>query len=77
MKGDVSFEFDKSKGLKDIVYKDESMLEGNPGFNFWRAPTDNDWGANAHRKMNLWQVAGENIQLKNVEVWPWPLGKLH
>ena len=68
VKGDVSFEFDKSKGLMDIVYKDKSLLEGNPEFNFWRAPTDNDWGANAHRKMNVWRSAGENIQLKNVEV---------
>jgi len=68
VKGDVSFEFDKSMGLKDIVYKDKSLLNGDPEFNFWRAPTDNDWGANAHHKMNVWRSAGENIQLKNVEV---------
>ncbi len=28
--------------------------------NFWRAPTDNDWGNNAHRRLNAWRCAADN-----------------
>lgn len=45
-----------------------SLLQSGPVPSFWRAPTDNDWGANAHRRLNAWRCAGENRKLKNVEL---------
>lgn len=33
--------------------------------NFWRAPTDNDFGANLHKKWNAWKNPGlKLLQLK-------------
>ena len=34
--------------------------------NFWRAPTDNDWGNNAHRRLNAWRCAADNRRLTSV-----------
>lgn len=43
---DIEYFFDKSGfGLKDIKYKGNQMLEAPVKMNFWRAPTDNDFGA--------------------------------
>lgn len=30
---------------------------------FWRAPTDNDWGNNAHVRLNAWRSAAQNRRL--------------
>jgi len=35
--------------------------------NFWRAPTDNDWGNNAHKRLNAWRCAADNRRCTGVE----------
>lgn len=40
---------------------------GSPSPNFWRAPTDNDFGNRMHIQSNIWRTAGENISLKKIE----------
>ena len=36
--------------------------------NFWRAPTDNDFGAGIQKKLNVWRSAGSNRIVKDVTV---------
>ena len=36
--------------------------------NFWRAPTDNDWGNNAHKRLNAWRCAADNRQVRNASI---------
>lgn len=62
-------ELDKSeKGLVSFIYKGKTILAKPLEINFWRAPTDNDWGEKAHKRMNIWRNAGDNIQLRNLQV---------
>ncbi len=35
---------------------------------FWRAPTDNDFGNNMPTRCNIWRTAGRNRELKNIKV---------
>jgi beta-galactosidase len=44
------------------------MFNQKPKPNFWRAPTDNDFGNNMQYKCNIWRTAGDNTSLKNIEV---------
>ncbi|MDD3321050.1 MAG: glycoside hydrolase family 2 TIM barrel-domain containing protein [Paludibacter sp.] len=39
-----------------------------PTPNFWRAPTDNDFGNNMPERLNVWRVAGKNTSVKSVTV---------
>ena len=36
--------------------------------NFWRAPTENDWGADFHKTSNVWRCAGFNKELTDFQV---------
>jgi len=66
--GDLLAEFHKSvAGLVELSYKGIQLLKGKSSeLNFWRAPTDNDWGEGAHKKMNIWRNAGNSVVLKDV-----------
>jgi len=68
-----------ASGVSVIVNKRSGLLGGykvddkwyfntKPTPNFWRAPTDNDFGNNMQRKSNVWRMAGENSSLKNLVV---------
>ncbi len=50
------------------VYKGLSLLDGGPQPDFWRAPTDNDYGNGMPTKLNVWRTAGNNKSVKNLEV---------
>ena len=47
----------------------ELLLEG-PVPAFWRAPTDNDFGARLDRKLAVWRHAGEHRQLQEITLTP-------
>jgi len=74
--GDIIAEFDINKSYKLngqsglISYKkaDKELLKSGVELNFWRAPTDNDFGAGIQRKLNVWRSAGYNRILKDVSV---------
>jgi beta-galactosidase len=38
--------------------------------NFWRAPIDNDFGNNLHKRSRVWREAGENRQVADVSIEP-------
>ena len=67
LKGDVisvtgtDFEllFNQKEGtLTDYTFKNESLLTSGPVINFWRAPTDNDYGAGTQNRYKAWKDAG-------------------
>ena len=58
--GRVRVEIDGSNGrLRDYRVDGRRVVESiDP--QFWRAATDNDWGNNAHRRLNAWRCAADN-----------------
>ena len=63
------FKLDRTTGLiSEYAYNGKSML-GEGGTlkpNFWRAPTDNDMGANLQKKFKVWK--NPQMNLKNIDV---------
>ena len=58
--GGVRIAIDAATGdLKDYSEGGRKVIETMVP-NFWRAPTDNDWGNNAHRRLNAWRCAADN-----------------
>ncbi len=61
--------FDKSTGIMtsyrtgDTEYVKIGLIP-----DFWRAPTDNDFGNNLHKRSRIWRKAGETRQVKSVKV---------
>ena len=65
----LTFKLDRTTGLvSEYAYNGKSML-GEGGTlkpNFWRAPTDNDMGANLQKKFKVWK--NPLMNLKNIDV---------
>lgn len=55
-------------GLQQYAKNGKQVLKENLQPNFWRAPIDNDFGAQIQRKLSVWRAAGYNRILKNVEI---------
>jgi beta-galactosidase len=61
--------FDKVAGiLKSMKKGDTEFLIKGPVPDFWRAPTDNDFGNGLDRRSKVWRKAGENRKLTSVTV---------
>lgn len=65
----LTFKIDRSTGLiSEYAYNGKSLL-GEGGTlkpNFWRAPTDNDMGADLQKKFQAWK--NPQMNLKNIDV---------
>lgn len=61
--GDIYYEFSTKdgKGLTNISNNGRWVFNELPRLNFWRAPTDNDFGAWSQYSMRIWENAGHNI----------------
>lgn len=55
-------------GLVSYKKGDNVWLDSDVAPNFWRAPTDNDFGARLHRNLGVWRSAGHNRKVCNVDV---------
>ena len=70
--------FNKKTGeLTDYKFKGKSLLESGPQVNFWRAPVDNDYGAQTQNKFKIWkdavttstvQTSVKNVSNNEVEI---------
>lgn len=59
--------FDKSKGiLSSFIYNGKELLEYGPLPNFWRAPTDNDFGNKMDKRCSVWQEAAGERQAESI-----------
>jgi beta-galactosidase len=67
--GDVKGTISLKRGLlTEYSYQGKRLITASPTPNFWRAPTDNDFGNGQHRKGNFWRTAGDELVVTNVEV---------
>ena len=65
----VYISINKKTGLLgDYKVDGKNYLVVKPKPNFWRAPTDNDFGNGMPRKLSIWRAAGDNISVKKVDV---------
>ncbi len=64
----------KSGALVSLKYDGKEFLEAAPRPDFWRAPTDNDFGEGFQKKAMVWQNAGKNRELSAIEVESTPEG---
>lgn len=61
---DFEIKFNKKEGtLTDYRFKNESLLNSGPVVNFWRAPVDNDYGANTQRSYKAWKDVATSSQV--------------
>lgn len=59
-------EFDTKKGtMSSYVIDGKEMIKEGPVPNFWRAPTDNDFGNKLNEKAKAWRKAGQNRSVKS------------
>lgn len=67
--GDVTVGINYHDGqLWKYEYQGRNLLRSAPEINFWRAPTDNDFGNGMPRQSNVWRAAGKNVYAKNVDI---------
>ena len=61
--------FDKKRGtLSSYNFKGSELIEAGPVPNFWRAPTDNDFGNGMQKRCAPWQKASNNRTVKKFKV---------
>jgi beta-galactosidase len=56
--------------LTSYTFQDKRLFTAAPVPNFWRAPTDNDFGGRQNRLGNIWRTAGDELTVTSVEVKP-------
>jgi len=61
--GKISYEFSSKDGqtLRNITNDGKRVFYDLPRLNFWRAPTDNDFGAGSQYTQRVWEAAGHNL----------------
>ncbi|NIA31529.1 MAG: DUF4981 domain-containing protein, partial [Actinobacteria bacterium] len=61
---DFRIQFDNKSGdLVSFLFNNKEMIKKAPQPNFWRAPTDNDFGNRMDRRCAVWRFAGDHRQL--------------
>ncbi len=67
--GDFTVVFDKTSGLLvSFKFRGKEFITAAPEPNFWRAPTDNDFGNRMDRRCAVWRKAGDNRILDKFEI---------
>ncbi len=73
LKGDAQdFEltFDVEKGnMVSYKYHGVELIRQGPEPNFWRAPTDNDYGNNMPQRQSIWRHAVRDKEIKQLQYW--------
>lgn len=66
---DLKVRFDLELGaLVSLVSGGKEYILSGLVPDFWRAPTDNDYGNNMHRRQRVWREAGERVQVRNIRI---------
>jgi len=59
--------FDRKSGyLESYVIKGEALLSDGPLPNFWRAPTENDFGSKMPQRSAMWRSFGKELVLQSL-----------
>jgi beta-galactosidase len=67
VKGAISL---KNGQITNYTCKGRKLITAAPTPNFWRAPTDNDFGNRQQRHGNVWRTAGDQLEVTSVDVKP-------
>jgi beta-galactosidase len=66
--GDFVLKFDKATGLLAAwEFRGHAFIRKGPEPNFWRAPTDNDFGNGMPNRLAVWRKAGESRTFEHFE----------
>jgi beta-galactosidase len=66
---DFTVKLDKATGiLFSFLYRGTELIKEGPSPNFWRAPTDNDFGNRMPNRCALWKEASASRQLDRFEI---------
>jgi len=67
--GNVSWLINKTSGQMTSWKTNERELLTSPStLEFWRATTDNDYGAGFHKTASIWKDAGQNITVSGISI---------
>ena len=50
------------------AYLGAELIRGGPRPNFWRAPTDNDYGGRWQERLGVWKDAGPTMTIERVDI---------
>jgi beta-galactosidase len=62
--------------LESFSYKGKELIKKGPEPDFWRPPTDNDYGYNMDQLLAVWKKAGERIIVTKANISQPELGKV-
>jgi len=66
---DMKVIFDLESGrIASYIYKGKELFLKGPEPDFWRAPTDNDYGYGMERWMGVWRKAGEKAVVTKADI---------
>ena len=64
---DGTMVFDRKTGFLELYSMEGiDLLSGGPVPNFWRAPTENDFGNNMHLRSAMWRSFDQELQLQSI-----------
>jgi len=67
--GNISWIINKTTGqMTSWKCKNQELLKSPSTLEFWRATTDNDYGAGFHKTANIWKDAGQNISVSSIKI---------
>jgi beta-galactosidase len=74
---DMKIVFDLVKGtMESFAFKGKELILKGPEPDFWRAPTDNDYGNMMDRRLVIWKKAGERSVVTKVDITQPDMGKV-
>jgi beta-galactosidase len=62
--------------LNSFSFKGTELIKKGPEPDFWRAPTDNDYGYGMDRKLGVWKKAGKKSIVKKASISQPEMGKV-
>jgi len=74
---DMQIIFNLESGrLESYNYKGRELFRKGPEPDFWRPPTDNDYGNGMDRRLGVWKKAGERAVITKADITKPDLGKV-
>ncbi len=73
---DLKIVFDLEKGrIESYTFKGTELISKGPEPDFWRPPTDNDYGYDMNGLFGIWKKAGENAIVTKADITQPGIGK--
>ena len=60
--------FKKTATIDSWIFQGKNILLRGPKPNFWRTPTDNDFGNKMPKRMSVWKHATDEAQVNDIKV---------